>query len=219
MRGDDLDPERAEDERQDERRCRQSEDTAGSPTPVLSFRQCEQHRDQPAGEERGAEEIYAGGRLDRRLRHEPLHQDGGDSDRDRPDDEEPAPGDVVHDQPRQDDPEPASDAEYRRDEPDRHAQLLAGELVPDDPEAEGEDRAAGALDRARDDQRPDVPGAGGGDRADQEDRQADHEQAFLAVLVAELAEERGRDGCDEQKDREHPGDPGRRGVQIPLQCR
>ena len=50
-------------------------------------------------------------------------------------------------------------------------------------------------------------------------RERDHEQAFFAVLVAELAEDRRCNGRDEQEDRQDPGDPGRRRVQVPLQGR
>jgi hypothetical protein len=42
---------------------------------------------------------------------------------------------------------------------------------------------------------------------------------LLAVLVAELAEDGGGDGRDEQEDRQHPRYPGRSRVQVTLQRR
>src|SRR5205823_4519234 len=129
--------------------------------------------------------------------------------RHRAGDEEPTPGGVVDDQAGEDDPKPAADSEHRRDEPDCYAELFPGELVADDSEAERKDGAARALDRASHDQHPDVPSAGGGDRADEEDSEADHQQPLFAVLVAELPEEWRRDGGHEQEDLQHPGDPGR----------
>src|SRR2546430_12551633 len=136
-----------------------------------------------------------------------------------PYDNHPAPGHVAHDHPRDHDPKAAADPEHRRDEPDRHTDLLPRKLVTDDPVAQREHRRTCALDRPPADQRPDVPGGSSADRTDEEEREGDHEQPFFAVLVAELAEDRGRDRGHEQKDRQYPRDPGRGRVQVPLQGR
>jgi hypothetical protein len=148
-----------------------------------------------------------------------LNEEDGDRDPQGADDEEPAPREVVDDQSGEDDPEPAADPEYRRDQTDRDTDLLARKLVADDPVAEREDGRAGALKGTPGDQRPDVPGGSRADRADQEQRQRDDEQPLFPVLVAELAEDRSRNGRHEQEDREHPGDPSRRGVELTLQRR
>ena len=81
-----------------------------------------------------------------------MHQDDRGRDRDRADDEEPAPGRVVDDHSREDNPEAAADAEHRRDETNRDAHLLARELVPDDRERQREDGATGALNGTERDQ-------------------------------------------------------------------
>ena len=148
-----------------------------------------------------------------------MHEHHRGRDGDRADDEQPAPRRVVDDQAGEDDAEAPADAEDGGDEPDRDTDLLGRELVADDPEAEWEDRASRALDRPRGDQHPDVPGECGDDRAEQEQGQADDEQPFFAVLIAELAEHRSRDRGNEQEHRQHPRDPGRRGVQFALKRR
>src|SRR5207237_5475215 len=115
-----------------------------------------------AGREQSrARNVDARRRLDRRLGHEPVDEQDGERDRDRAGDEQPAPREVVDDQAGEDDPEAAADAEDRRDQPDPDADLLARKLVADDREAEREDGAAGAGERAEADQRPDVPGERG----------------------------------------------------------
>jgi hypothetical protein len=74
-----------------------------------------------------------------------MHQDRGDRDRDRAEDEQPAPREVIDDQAGKDDSEAAADAEDSRDQADPDADLLARELVADDPEAQRKDRRAEAL--------------------------------------------------------------------------
>src|SRR5206468_1034700 len=153
-------------------------------------------------------------RLDRRLRHEPVDGRGCDRYGDRAEDEQPAPGEIVDDQTRQDDSEAAADAEDGRDQTDPDADLLPRELVADDPEAQGKYRRPEPLESAEEDQRPDVPRRRGAGAADEEERERDDEEPLLAVLVAELAEDGGRDRGDEEQRRQHPGHPGRRRVQV-----
>jgi hypothetical protein len=171
--------------------------TTGRPAPGRPFCQCEQQRDQPSRERHRAWNVDSRGRLDRRLGHEARDEKNGNPHRDRPDHEQPPPGKVVDDQSCEDDPEPAADAEHGRDEPDRDADSLPGEFVPDDREAQRKHSAADTLNGAERDQRPDVPRGGRADAADEEDRQREDEHALLAVLVAELPEDRRRHRRDE----------------------
>src|SRR6266508_4080510 len=67
------------------------------------------------------------------------------------------PPEVSDDHAGQHEPEAAADPEHGRYEPDRNADLLARELVANDPEAEREDGSAGTLNRACADESPDVP--------------------------------------------------------------
>jgi hypothetical protein len=192
---------------------------ARCPAPALAFRKGDQQRDEPSRHERRADEVDSRQCLHRRLGDEALDENPCDRDRHSPDEEEPSPGEVVDDQSREDDAEASANAEDGGDEPDRHPDFLTRKLVSDDSVAEREDRRTGALKCSPGDQRPDVPGCAGADRADEEDRERDEEETFLAVLVAELPEDRRCNGRDEQEDREHPGDPGRRRVQVVLQRR
>ena len=178
--------------------------------PQLAFGEREQERHQPAREEQRTRQVDARGRLDRRFGHEPCDERERERDADRAEDEQPPPGEVVDDQAAEHDPEAAADAEDRAHQADPDADLLGRELVADDRERERKHRCAAARERAERDQRADVPREGAADAAEEKDPEADHEQSPLAVLVAELAEDRRRDGRDEQEDGEHPRRP--RGV-------
>ncbi len=114
-------------------------------------------------------------------------------------------------------PPPTPNTELTR--PMRDADLLRWELVADDRERQREHRAPAPGERAERDQRPDVPRERAADAAERGRAEADHEQPLLAVLVAELAEDRRRDRRDEQEDREHPRRPGRRRVELALEHR
>ena len=96
---------------------------------------------------------------------------------------------MVDDHAREDDSEAAADAEHGRQEADPDLHLLGRELVPDDREAQREERASGARDDAECDQRPDVPGEGGAEATGEEQSKADQQHPLLAELVAELAED------------------------------
>jgi hypothetical protein len=124
-----------------------------------------------------------------------------------------------NDQAGEDDPEAAADTEDRRQQPDPDLDLVRRELVADDAEAQREDGAPCAGERAESDQRADVPGERAADRAEQEDRERNDEHALLAVLVSELAEQRGRDRGRQQEDRQHPGRPGGARVELLLEGR
>jgi hypothetical protein len=154
-----------------------------------------------------------------RLGHEAPDQHGGDPDRERADDEEPAPRELVDQHAGQHEAEPAADAEDRGDHAHSRAHLLARELVVDDRERQREDGAAEPLQRAERDQRPDVPGEDRGDAADEEEPEADEQEALLAVLVAELADDRRGDRHHEQERGQEPRCPGGRRVQVLLQAR
>src|SRR5437764_14598407 len=104
-----------------------------------------------------------------------MHEDDGDRGRNRADDEEPAPRRMVDDEAAEDDPEAAADAEDGRDQADRDADLLARELVADDPEAQREHGRPQTLEGAEEDQGPDVPRRRRADAADEEERERDHE--------------------------------------------
>ena len=195
------------------------ERSARRPAPILSLRQRDEHADEATGEQRRPDEVDARRRLDRRLRHVAVHEHGGGGDVGRADDEEPAPREVIDDQPREHDPEAPADAEDRGDQPDRDSDLLARELVADDPVAEREDCRAAALQCAPRDQHPDVPGQGGAHGACQEEQERDQQHALLAVLVTEFSQDRRGYGRDEQEDRQHPGDPLGGRVEVALQRR
>ena len=80
------------------------------------------------------------------------------------------------------------------------------EQVADDREADREQRArAEALDAPEDDQLGHVLAEARQRRADQEDRDADHQHRLAAVEVGQLAVERHRDRRCEQVDRDRPG--------------
>ena len=100
-----------------------------------------------------------------------MHEDERRADPDGSYDEQKAPRDVIHDHAGEHDPKTAADPEHRRHQPDRDSDLLARKLVADDPVAEGEHGGTGALNRAPADQRPDVPGGGRADGADEEERE------------------------------------------------
>jgi hypothetical protein len=159
---------------------------------VLAFGQREKEREQRHREEGGARHVEPGRRLDRRLRHEEVDEHNRDRHTRRPHYEEPAPAEVVDDHAGEREAEPAADAEDGRDGADRRPHLLRRELVLDDREGEREDRGAAALEDAKADQHADVPGDDRPEAAGEEDAEADQEHSLLAVLVAELAEERRR---------------------------
>ena len=92
--------------------------------------------------------------------------------------------------PGEDDPEAAADSEHGREQADPHLHPLGRELVPDDREAEREERAAGAGEDPEADQRPDAPRRRGADAAGEEEPEADEQHPPLPVLVAEPAENR-----------------------------
>ena len=131
------------------------------------------------------------GDADRRLGHETVHERDREGDRDRAEQEEQPPREVVDDHAREDDPEAAADAEHGREQADPDLDLLGRELVADDREAEREERATGARDDAKCDQRPDAPRERCSQAAGEEEPEADEQHPLLPELVAQLAEEQG----------------------------
>ena len=95
--------------------------------------------------------------------------------------------------------------------------LLARELVADDPEGQREDAAAEALEAAADDQRGSESRARANQRADANSASDVSEQALLAEHVAQAAEDRGRDRGDEQVGGDDPGDAALGGAELALQ--
>ena len=108
----------------------------------------------------------------------------------------------------------AADPERGGHQPDRSGDPVGRELVPDNPETEGEDSAADALeDAARDDGGNAVSegrdrGAGG------EDEEGDDEQPAFAEHVSESPEDRCEDGGRDQVAGQDPGDAGRVSVEL-----
>ena len=90
---------------------------------------------------------------------------------------------------------------------------LARELVADDPEAEREDAAAGALQDAAEDDDLEAGAERGDDGAGGEQPERDDEAAALAEHVAEAAEDRRADRGGEQIAGDRPGDAAGVGVQ------
>ena len=111
-------------------------------------------------------------------------------------------------------PKPPPTPKTAESKPDPDLDLVRRELVADDPEAQREDRATGARMARKTISDADVPGERAADRAEQEDRERDDEHPLLAVLVAELAEQRRRDRGGQQEHRQHPGRP--RGGRVEL---
>src|SRR5262249_18615068 len=73
----------------------------------------------------------------------------GDGDWYGAEDEDPPPREVVDDETGEDDPEPAAHPKDCRDEADPDADLLPGELVADDSEAQRKHRCADSLEGAK----------------------------------------------------------------------
>ena len=171
----------------------------------------------PADRVSDAPDVEARGRADGRLGDEPPDQDEGDDDRHGADPEQPVPAERLEDDAREHQAQAGAHAEGGREQAQGRADALARELVADDPEREGEDRAGRALQRARADQQRDGVGQRGADRADGEDAERDHEQAALAVGVAELADRGRHNRRGEQEPGEHPRRPGGARVQVALE--
>ena len=166
--------------------------TAGDVQPQLSPSERPRRNVAEHGrEEDRPRDVDARLRADRRLGYEAMDEDHRDGDRRRADHEDPPPVDVVDEDAGEHEPEPAADPEHRREQADADLDPLAGELVPDDPDAEREHGAARAGDEPRRDQRPDVRRDRAGDAADEEHEQRRDEEPFLPEAVAELAEDRG----------------------------
>ena len=146
--------------------------------------------------------------LDALLEAPPQHPQGGEADRDV-DEEDPAPGQVVGEDAAQ------GGADHRRDRP--HAGEVALDLGPllervevaDDRHRHRLDGAgAEALDRPEHDQRGHPPCDAAGQRADEEDPDADQHHRLAAVEVGELGEDRDRDRLREEVDGEQPRELG-----------
>ena len=102
--------------------------------------------------------------------------------------------------------EDGRDAEHGPEQALVLAALPGFEQVADDGEADGEQRSgAESLDAPEDDQLGHVLAQARQRRADQEDRDADHQHRLAAVQVGQLAVERHRDRGGEQVDRDRPG--------------
>ena len=108
----------------------------------------------PTASSERAADVDAAGRADGRLGDEELGRDRGEHGGDRAEPEDAVVGGVVGDHAAEDQAGAAADAERRRDQADAARDLLARELVADDPEAEREDAAAGALQDAAERRRP-----------------------------------------------------------------
>ena len=179
------------------------------PAPVLALGQRDHQRDQRAGQQQRARDVDLRRRANRRLGHVAVNEDEREGDRDRAEQEEVAPREVVDDQPGEHDPEAAADAPDRREQADPDLHLVGRELVADDREAEREERAARAGDDPERDQRPEAPGERGADAAGEEEPEADQQQPLLAELVAEAAEDRRQHRTRDEEAGQDPGRPGR----------
>ena len=191
----------------------QAERARVAPAPLVGLGDRQQRRGQAEAEHDRAAHVDAAGRADRRLRHEQLDEDRRERRADRAEPEDPVVGGVVGDEAAEDQAGAAADAERGGDQADARADLLARELVADDPEAEREDAAAGALQDAAGDHDLEAGAERGEDRAGHEDAERDDEQAALAEHVAEAAEDRGAHGGREQVGGDRPGDAAGVGVE------
>ena len=191
----------------------QAERARVAPAPLVGLGDRQQRRGQPEAEHDRAADVDAAGRADGRLGHEQLDEDRRERRADRAEPEDPVVGGVVGDEAAEDQAGAAADAERGGDQADARADLLARELVADDPEAEREDAAAGALQDAAGDDDLEAGAERGDDRAGHEDAERDDEQAALAEHVAEAAEDRGADGGREQVGGDRPGDAAGVGVE------
>ena len=191
----------------------QAERAPVEPAPLVGARDREQRRREADGEHERAADVDAAGGADGRLGDEELGRDRGEHGGDRAEPEDPVIRGVVGDDAAEDQPGAAADAEGRGDQADAARDLLARELVADDPEAEREDAAAGALQDAAEDDDLEAGAERGDDRAGGEQRERDDEQPALAEHVAEAAEDRRADRGGEQVARDRPGDAAGVGVQ------
>ncbi len=103
---------------------------------------------QPGERNTAPSPVDVAGRANGRLGHERAWSQPWSRDHPERDPEQPVVVEMGEDRPCEDDPEPAPDPEQPRDERDAARHALARELVADDPEREGKDRAADALDDA-----------------------------------------------------------------------
>jgi hypothetical protein len=99
-----------------------------------------------------------------------------------------------------------NDADSAADTPDGGQQAdpdldpIRRELIADYSEAQREHRSARAPDRAEENKRADVGGARCANRRDEEQAEADQKQPLFAVLVSQLAEDRGENRSAQEKD-------------------
>ena len=207
------------DDEEDHRADQQAQHGGRTPAPALALGDADQQRDQATRQEQGARDVRRGGRAHRRLGDEAPHHDDRRRHQDRADHEQPAPGEVVDDHAAQRDAHAPAHAEHRRDRPHGDGAAVLRELVADDREAQREGGSPHALDDAEGDQHADVGGEDRADGAEQEDPEADHHQALLAVLVAQPPHDRGADRAAEQVGGDRPGDPGGAGAELALQGR
>src|SRR5437867_5468021 len=87
------------------------QDPARRPAPGMRLAQRHEQCDQGERQQPRAGDVDPRRRLDRRLRHQAVHEDERDGCERRAAEEQPAPAEVVDDQPCEHDAEPAADAE------------------------------------------------------------------------------------------------------------
>jgi hypothetical protein len=112
--------------------------------------------------------------------------------------EEGVPVGVLGDQGRGGQGEAAADAHGGAHQGHRRAELLAGEYVAHQADAEGDRAHREALEGSACDHREQVAGEGADERADDHHRKAEDQHAAIAVEVAEAAHDRRGDSAGEQ---------------------
>ena len=123
--------------------------------------------------------------------------------------EDPAPGQVVHEHAAEQRADHAGEAEDRAEQPHVAAAFAGRDDVADDGlRADHQAAAAQALHRAERDEHDHGRAQAGQDRADQEDDDRGLEEDLPAVLVAQLAPQRGGHRGGEQVGGDDPGDVG-----------
>ena len=140
-------------------------------------------------------------------RHLAGHYDQRDQADRHVDVEDPAPGQVVHEHPAEQRADHAGQAEDRAEQADVAATFPGRDHVADDGlRADHQTACAQALERAERDQHDHGRADAGQDRAGHEDDDGRLEEDLPAVLVTQLAPERGGHREGQQVRGDHPGD-------------
>ena len=156
-------------------------------------------------QQRRARVVDGGARRPLRLLERELHDDGGENAEGHVDVEDPAPRELVGDEPADDRPDHARNPPHAAEERLHPRALLDRVDVADDCHPERHERArAESLHRAEDDELRHRRCHPREHRADEEDRDAELEEETSAVEVGELAPDRHGDGRGDEVGREDP---------------